>query len=675
MKPILFLAAASAALLSLTAARAETEADDPAIATAPGVDEVFVWGKREGRIGAAASPSEGVVSYATYANRPLLRPGELAEVIPGLAATQHSGSGKANQYFLRGFNLDHGTDFSISLDGVPLNLRTHAHGQGYLDINGVTPELVQTIDYRKGPYFAQAGDFSAAGAAAFRTFERLPASFVQAQAGENAYGRVVAGVNLDSGLVGLDLNTADGPWTRQENLRKASAIARFGAGDWSVTALGYGARWNSTDQIPQRAVTAGTLSRLDAIDTTDGGRTSRFILSARRHPDADSDVVLYVQRYTLNLWSNFTYFLDDPVNGDQFEQAEKRWIVGGSGFRTWQVGGGLTLRAGAEARLDDIGSIGLYRTRARQRLSTDRQDSLREGSAGVWGETVWVSGPLRATLGLRADGIYVDANSDNRLNSGHRSDAQFSPKLALAWRASDRVELYADAGRSFHSNDARGAVQRVAPLTGDPVDRVPLFAAADGAEVGARYEAPGFSASLALWTLRLQSELVYVGDAGDTETTDGTKRLGAELLMTWTPTPGVNLDLSAAATRARYRGDPPGGDRLPNALEYVVTAGATVRVTPDSTAQVTVRRLGPAPLIEDNSARSPSATLVNAAYTYRFGSTSITLDVLNLLNSRDFDITYFYASRLKGEPSSGVDDIHFHPMEPRQVRVGVRHSF
>ncbi|WP_296449779.1 TonB-dependent receptor [Phenylobacterium sp.] len=664
-------------LAVVAAAAPVARAADEAMATAgPEVEEVYVWGKREGQVGVAASASQGEVSYAAYANRPILRPGELAEVVPGLAATQHSGSGKANQFFLRGFNLDHGTDFSISLDGAPLNLRTHAHGQGYLDVNGVTPEFVQAIDYRKGPYFAEAGDFSAAGTAGFRTFETLPSSFAQAQGGAYGFGRAVVGANLgEAGMLGVDLTTGDGPWKRDENLRKASALGRFAAGGWSVTALAYGARWDSTDQIPQRAVDAGTLSRFGFIDGTDGGRTSRFIVSARRRPDADSDLVVYVQRYRLNLWSNFTYFLDDPVNGDQFEQAERRWIVGASGLRTWRPSEALTVRVGGEARLDDIGSVGLYRTRARQRLSTDRQDGLREWSGGLWGAATWADGPLRATLGLRADAIAVDVDSDTPLNSGRESAAQVSPKLTLAWRVSPQVELYADAGRGFHSNDARGAVQRVSPTTGDPVDKVPLFAAADGAEVGARYEVPGFSASVALWALRLESELVYVGDAGDTESTDGTRRLGAEVLMTWSPRPGINLDVSGAATRARYRGDPPGGDRIPNALEYVVTAGATVRLTDDDVAQVTLRRLGPAPLIEDNSARSKAATVVNLAYTHSFGPLAATVDVLNLLDSRDNDITYFYASRLPGEAADGVEDYHFHPMEPRQVRVGLRYRF
>jgi hypothetical protein len=665
---------ASGLLVSPTLAAA-AEADAP-MATADGVEEVFVWGKREGRIGAAATASEGQVAFGAFATRPLLRPGELAEVMPGLAATQHSGSGKANQYFLRGFNLDHGTDFSVSLDGVPLNLRTHAHGQGYLDLNGVTPEFVGAISYHKGPYSSAGGDFSAAGAAAFETFNSLPHNIAQVGVGEGGYARLLAGAGGAEGYVGVDLARSDGPWLRDENLKRASAILRRQLGDWSLTALAYGSAWDSTNQVPRRAVRAGLISRLGVIDGTDGGKTSRFMLSMRRHPDAESDLVVYAQRYRLNLWANATYFLDDPVNGDQIEQAEGRWIVGGSWKQSWRpADSDWRFTAGAEARHDDIGKVGLYRTRARQRLATSREDSIRESSAAAWGEAAWSSGPLRATLGVRGDVIHADVDSDLAANSGKETAALVAPKLALAWRTSETTELYASAGRGFHSNDARGVRLRVLPGALTPAEPAPFFSAADGAEVGARYEQGPVKASLALWALDLESELIFVGDAGETETSGGTRRVGLEGLFSWSPTPAVSLDASGALTRARYRGDPLGGDRIPNALEYVITAGVTARVWEGGVAQLTLRRLGPAPLIEDNSVRSPSATVANLALVQDFGRWAVTFDVLNLLDSRDHDITYFYASRLPGEPAEGVEDIHFHPIEPRQVRVSLKYAF
>ncbi len=223
-----------------------------------------------------------------------------------------------------------------------------------------------------------------------------------------------------------------------------------------------------------------------------------------------------------------------------------------------------------------------------------------------------------------------------------------------------------DIGRGHHSNDARGAVV--------PVDPVSLFVPALGGELGARYEREGFSASLALWTLRLDSELVYSGDAGDTESSNASRRLGAEALLNWTPVRGVNVDFSAATTRARYRDTAPGEDRIPNALRYVLTGGVSVALSSRATAELTVRHLGPAPLIGDDSVRSDSSTLANLMLRYDFERVSVFAEVLNLLDRDDHDIDYFYASRLPGEPVYGVADLHFHPMEPRTFRVGVKFS-
>jgi hypothetical protein len=636
------------------------QADEPAV--------ISVWGKRENELGKAKSASEGFVTYADYSLRPLLRPGELAEVVPGLAATQHSGEGKANQYFLRGFNLDHGTDFSISLDGVPLNLRTNAHGQGYLDINLLTPELISSIAYRKGTYYADVGDFSAAGTAAFRSFSALKQSYVQVQAGSYDYSRFVGAFRFGSqGYIAGDYTQNNGPWTANEDLHKLSLNAHYIVGDWTLNGLAYDARWNSADQIPQRAVTSGALSPLGVVDPTDGGKTQRIILSARRLK-ADDDTVVYVQTYRLNLWSNFTYFLDDPVNGDQFEQAERRTIIGGSKSHAWVIGPEWTLRAGADIRYDDIGKIGLYRTEARRVLSTVRQDQVQQLSGGVWSSLDWQSGKWRSSLALRLDGLQDKVAAENPINSGSKSATLISPKWTLAYAPAEHWELYADLGRGFHSNDARGALTRVSPVSGDPVAPSPVYAAGTGGEIGGRYERPGLSATLTAWSLDLDSELVYSGDAGDTESSAASRRRGVEFLINASPAHWLNLDATWSATHARYVT----GERIPNALEYVTTAGATIRPTAKDTIEFTVRHLGPSPLIEDNSARSKSSTLVNAAYVHNFGKVAATIDVLNLFDRRDNDITYFYTSRLLGEAVAGVDDYHFHLQEPRQVRVGLK---
>ncbi|HEX2560186.1 TonB-dependent receptor [Phenylobacterium sp.] len=663
-------------LLGLAAfAPAIAHADpDGAHATAGEVEPVYVWGKRQNGVGTATSASAGEVAFAAFADRPLLRPPEVLEVIPGLAATQHSGAGKANQYFLRGFNLDHGTDFSVSFDGAPINLRSNAHGQGYLDLNFLTPELVETVSYRKGPYFATVGDFSAAGSADLSTFDALPQSFASATFGEHDYARLLAAVNLGAGYLAADVTGNDGPWNRPEELRRASLVLRQRLGDWRFTGLAYASDWNATDQIPQRALDQGLLDRFGALDPTDGGRSRRLLLAARRDAADGLGASVYAQYYRLNLWSNFTYFLNDPDHGDQFEQAEERWIAGGAMSKSWLDAGPWSYAAGVEARYDHIPSIGLYRTRARERLSTDRQDGVDQGSAAAWGEAAWQDGPFRATFGVRLDGMVVGVASDDPRNSGHEADLIVSPKLALSWRAAPELEFYANAGRGFHSNDARGATARISPDGSTPLEPVRLLVPATGGELGVRWERTGLSASLALWALKLDSELVYTGDAGDTESTDASGRIGVEGLVNWSPSPRLNLEASAALTHARYL-DAPGADRIPNALEYVVTGGATWQFTDRLTGGLTVRHLGPAPLVEDDSARAPSSTVANLLVRYRAGDFELTGELLNAFDSSDADISYFYASRLQDESLEGVEDVHLHPIEPRTIRLGVRRYF
>ncbi|ENZ81869.1 TonB-dependent receptor [Caulobacter vibrioides] len=645
-------------------------ASAPGILRAQEVEAISVWGRRANEIGRATSASEGKVSYSDFAARPLLRPGELIEAVPGLAATQHSGAGKANQYFLRGFNLDHGTDLAASLDGAPLNLPSHGHGQGYLDLNILTPEFVHDISFRKGPYAAENGDFATAGAVAFETADHLHGDGVQAWTGDHAYYRAVGSKGVtDNVLVAGDITRSRGAWSTPEDLRKINLLGRALVRGWSITALAYDAKWNATDQIPRRAVEDGMLGRLDAIDPTDGGTTSRYILSARRRDLLRGlDAVVYVQRYKLDLYSNFTYFLEDPIHGDQFEQADQRWIYGGSLTKRWSLGDGWSARTGVSARVDDIGKVGLYRTIARARLRTVRQDALTEWSTAVWGEASRRFGKLDATFGLRADAFGADVSAGYPRNAGTVSDAQLSPKLALAWRVSRRFELYADAGRGFHSNDARGAVITVDPVTGDPARRAPLLSPTDGAELGLRLKRGGLSLTAAAWTLHVDSELVYVGDSGFTEAAGATQRRGVELLADWRPTSTLSLTGSWAGTHARFTN----GDRIPNAVDSVVSAGATWKPRPTSTLSLTYRRLGAAPLIEDDSVRSRPTSLLNALIVQDIGRASLMVEILNLTNGKGDDIAYFYASRLPGEPAGGVDDVHFHPVEPRALRVGLK---
>lgn len=650
-------------------------------------DTVVIFGRALDLIGEATSASEGIVGYADFQDRPLSRAGELVEVIPGAIATQHSGEGKANQYFLRGFNLDHGTDFSATIDGTPINNRTHGHGQGYLDLNFMIPEVVEQVRYRKGPYHVDTGDFSAAGSAAFRTYDRLPQNFAELRVGEFGYVRGVAGASVDLSpettlLVAGEGETSDGPWVLPSDLKKFSGMAKLthdaGNARYSVSLWAYDNQWNSTDQVPLRAVQSGLIDRFGFIDPDLGGDTSRYALTGSAEFDhgggASTVLEAYIVDYALSLFSDFTYLLDDPVNGDEFEQRDERTIYGGAITHARPLTDTIKLRTGADVRLDDIGDIGLFRTVARKRFATVREDGVQELSIDVWGEAdVQLFPQLRAIVGLRGD--YYDADVHARSlaeNGGSADDAMLSPSFALAWKASDELEFYANYGQGFHSNDVRGATITIDPSTGDPADQVPILVRAEGAEIGARIERDTWNASLTGFWLTLDSELVFVGDAGTTEANDASERTGVEATLFWRPLNWLALDASAAWTDPKF--DIPGpANRIPNAVETVLGGGAVFDFDP-LTLSVRARYFGEAPLIEDGSVKSKATTIVNASATYDIGKVKLGLEVLNLFDAEDADITYFFESQLAGEISP-VEDIHFHPVEPRQIRASLRYRF
>lgn len=650
-------------------------------------DEIIVYGRALAQIGIAKSGSQGVVGYKDFVDKPLLRVGELVENVPGVIATQHSGTGKANQYFLRGFNLDHGTDFAGFVDGVPVNMRTHGHGQGYLDLNFLIPELVERVDYRKGPYFADVGDFSAAGTVKFTTVDRLTEPLTEATAGSFGYYRVLAagsaGVAQGNLLVALDGTLSNGPWTLDEDLKKVNAVVKYSQGTasngWNLGLTAYHARWNATDQVPQRAIDSGLISRFGNIDPFLGGETTRIGLTGNGHV-GNTDINLFGVYSRFQLTSNFTYFLDDPVNGDEFQQRDQRFVFGGSAthsFPTAVAGFPVTFVFGGDARYDRIGKIGLYQTARAVRIGTTRQDKVDEYSGALYLEgSALVTERLRLVLGLRGDlyGYKVQAHT-LAANSGSGSDAIFGPKVALAWRASEQFEFYVNYGESFHSNDVRGATIRVNPVTGDPAVPVPALVKARGGELGARIEFGNFSASLVGYYLSLGSELVFVGDGGSTEPNDATRRYGTEATIFWRPTKWLALDGATALARARFRGVDPNQSRIPNSVATVMSVGAALDLGKGLSGSLRVRHFGAAPLIEDGSARSEPTTLANLGVYYKLGRSKLSMEVLNLFDSKEADITYFYGSRMLGEVQEGVDDYHVHPVEPRQVRISLEYVF
>ncbi|MDO9710190.1 TonB-dependent receptor [Paracraurococcus lichenis] len=633
-----------------------------------------------------AAASERNIPREELTARPIGRVGEALEAAPGLVVTQHSGEGKANQYFLRGFNLDHGTDLAITVDGMPVNMRTHAHGQGYADLNFLIPELLGGMRVRKGPYFADEGDFATAGALGLDLVGTLERPVVQATAGSFGYWRGLAAGSRALGngtlLAAGEVATYDGPWRRGDELTRLNGLLRYSQGTaldgFSLTGMAYSGRWHATDQVPARAVSAGIIDRFAAVDPTDGGRAQRYSLSGGYATTGDwgtTRVSAYAIRSTLDLWNNFTYFLDDPENGDQFHQRDRRWVLGGEVSHSipWTLlGREAETRFGVQTRHDDI-RLGLDRTRARTTLSPVREDSVTQDSVGFFTDTTLrATDRLRLTAGLRADWMGGRVRSDLAANSGSAGEWIASPKAGIVLGPWWATEFFLNAGSGFHSNDLRGATIRVDPTDPlVPLSRVPLLVRARGAEIGVATRAiAGLDSRLAFFVLELGSEIVFLGDAGTTEASRASRRIGVEWTNRWQVRPELALDLDLAATRARFTQDDPAGNRIPGAPNLVLAAGATWDEGLGWFGAARLRLFGPRPLTEDGKETSRSTALVNARLGYRFErGITLQLDAFNLFNTKASQIDYFYTSRLPGEPAAGVADRHFHPVEPLAVRV------
>ena len=646
----------------------------------------------ESLIGIAQSASQGAITGRQLDARPIMRSGEVLETVPGVIVTQHSGEGKANQYYLRGFNLDHGTDFATTVAGMPVNMPTHAHGQGYSDLNFLIPELISGVQYSKGPYFTDQGDFATAGAANINYVNMLGKPLIRVAGGGEGFTRALIAAAPRAGrghlLAALEVEHNDGPWTRSDDYRKVNGVVRYSIGNsvngMAFTGMGYRGTWNSTDQIPRRTVDAGRIGRFGAIDPTDGGSTYRYSGSVewqQTRGDASTKVTGYALAYDVDLFSNFTYFLDDPVHGDQFHQEDHRFVSGASvthrRLATW-TGRAVQNTLGAQLRNDDIATVGLFHTEARRLLETTRRDSVLQTSLGGYAqnEIQW-TGWLRSLAGVRADGYRFKVDAGHPLNGGLAAAGVVSPKGGLVLGPFKGTEIYANAGSGFHSNDARGATITVDPVTGEPADRVTPLVRAIGAEVGIRSVAiPHLQTTFTAWTLNLASEQVFLGDAGTTEAGRPSHRAGFELANYYRPRRWLTLDADVSISRARFTNVDPAGDRIPGSLATVVSAGATIDSLHSFFGSVRLRYFGPRPLIEDDSVRSKGTTLVNVDGGWQFAKgMRIAVDVFNLLNAKSSDIDYFYRSRLPSEPPDGIADVHFHPMLPRSARVTLMLGF
>jgi len=677
---------------------------------------VNVQGREDDLTGIAQSATQGTVGQKELEDRPILRSGEVLETVPGLMITQHAGGGKANQYFLRGFNLDHGTDFAVFTDDMPLNLPSHAHGEGYSDMNTVIPELVQRVNFEKGPYYADVGNYGSAGSAHLEFYKTLPENFFQVEGGMYGYARAVFGASHKLGagnlLFGGEAYYDDGPWQNPDGYKKFNGLLTYSRGDeakgFSITARGYHGKWSSSDQIAADAVPL--VGFFGTLNPSDGGNSARYSLQNEWHrQDAKSKtkITLYGFYYDLDLFSDFTYYLTDPVHGDQFEQKDNRWVFGLDArhtiFSQW-FGRTVENTFGLQVRNDWVRN-GLFQAEDRVRVdkidsdtgtvlpAITQEDRFTDTQVGLyWENQIHWTDKFRSVAALRGDVGYVGVTSlITPANSGTASKFLPSPKLGLIFGPWSKTEFYVQSGFGFHSNDARGATQTVQPISDEnpypntPASRIPLLIPTKGAEIGLRTSTlRHLQSTLSFWYLRSASELQQSGDTGGTvPSSQPSNRYGLEWANYYTALEHWAFDFDLADSRAFFTEvDPddaapnsPGGKRVPEAVGLVASAGATMHDYKRFSASVRLRAFGPRDLTSDGIYQSKATILLNAEVRYRITKKwSFVVEALNLLNRRDHDIDYAYESRITPTADSAFTDV-FHPVEPFQVRFGLRRAF
>jgi TonB-dependent Receptor Plug Domain len=630
-----------------------------------------------------AASSQVLIPADDFELRPHGRPADIVRLVPGLVIGQHAGGGKAEQYLLRGFDADHGTDVALFVDGVPVNLRTHAHGQGYADLHFLIPETVRRVEAFKGPYHVELGDFATAGAVNFVTLDVVPEHVVQASGGSFDTHRYLTLLSPTRDtlktLVALEGYFTDGPFERAQNFQRFNGFAKASATlteglDIALSASHYRGAWRASGQVPLRTVRAGLIDRFGAIDNSEGGSTQRTIVDAilRWRPTEDDlvTVQVYGQYYTLDLFSNFTFFLEDPANGDGIVQHDRRW-VGGVDAR-WQRTGNafgvpLITTTGLQYRIDTPRVI-LGRQADRHRLArTQDVDVVEQSYSPFLKLDVQPLTWLRLVGGARGDIYHFDVH-DNLDGAGGRLDGNAtravpSVKANAILGPWFRTELFANFGTGFHSNDARS-------VTADP-DGVAL-PRARGWEVGARTRPHRrLEVSASYWELALESELVFVGDDGTTEIRGASRRRGVEVAARVTLLEWLSLSGDVTASRARFVN----GDEVPLAPRLTARGDLTARLPWGLSASLEVRHVGDRFASEDRQQTARGYTLVDVGARYRVGSFEAFVSLENLFDVDYREAQFFFTSRLPGEPAAGVDDIHFTPGQTRAVTGGVAWRF
>ena len=623
-----------------------------------------------------------VLSTLDLAVRPVQNSQELLRRVPGLFIGQHAGGGKAEQIFLRGFDIDHGTDVTISVDGLPVNMVSHAHGQGYADLHFLIPESVDRISFAKGPHAADRGNFATAGYVSFRTKDRLDNNLLSLEGGQFGYGRLVTGLNLvdtkeRSAYVMTEFTRTDGPFESSQHFRRFNALAKYTGnlqnGDrLALTASHFTSEWDASGQIPERAVRNGMIGRFGAIDDTEGGNTSRTNLAVDYTKSFGPATFLKAtsgySRYDFELFSNFTFFLEDPEFGDQIRQRESRQLlVNDVTIHTQTIIGGLrtSLRGGVGLRTDWTEGSELANTINRRTV----QDYLQFGNVSEtnlysYAEAQFEAGRFTLVPALRYDYFIFEYLDELAPQFTRLTDAAgtFSPKLSLFYDLNQETQLYVKTGMGFHSNDSRVI------LTGNVASGA--LPTATGVDVGVAVKPSSrLYAEAALWYLGLEQEFVYVGDAGIVEPSGRSRRYGADISLRYQASPYIYADLDATHSIARAVDENEGQDRIPLAPTTTVAGGLSFE-HPRWKGSLRARYLADRPANEDNSILAAGYTVIDGSVTKAWSMFEVGVILENMLDTEWNEAQFATESRLVNELSP-VEEIHFTPGVPRNVRAKV----
>lgn len=647
------------------------------------------------------APGGDAASRTTYGRRelelrPRLRPGDIVEAVPGLFAVQHAGGGKANQYFLRGFDADHGTDIALAVDGVPVNMVSHGHGQGFADLHFLIPELVVGLDGYKGPYYAAQGDFATAGAVNMRLAESFEESQAQYSIGQYGVmrGLVIASPKLAEDwkvVAAAELAKDDGPFKKPEDLQRFNVFAKLthhlGPGTKaSLSWMSYGSKWSGSGQIPARAVCgegepgvptpesygAKCIDHFGHVDPTEGGDTQRHAaaLSLSSMWDrTELTALAYLVKYRFSLYSNFTFFAEDPLHGDQIEQGDDR-LFGGIQLRLQRHahyrGIQFTTSGGVQVRVDGIENA-LFHDQARERLEDKVRAKVTESSIGVYvEEDIRLHRWIRVLLGARADRFDVsvedqleDRSTLGTKTSGVAGQTLFSPKAQAIVSPIPQLDIFLDYGRGFHSNDARGVVRGKGAAT--------LLTPGTGYEVGVRVKPiKDLSVEAAAFLIDLDSEIVYVGDEGTTEPSGATRRIGLEVDARYRISNWLFADAAATFVDPKYRANAGNGGAVALAPTRTFEAGVGARPTfGDFTpfASLRVKSIADRPATEDGSLVAQGFTIFDANVGLRWRSIEAGLDIQNLFDAKWREVNFATDTRLPYEPRV-VSGIHYSPGWP-----------